>query len=146
MNIGAQRAPEHDRMTGVHAGQDEKVCRVCGRRFAWRKKWERDWPRVRHCSSSCRRRGLRDIDAALERAIEDLLRERGSGKTICPSEAARRVRAERWRELMEPARMAARRLAEAGRVSIRQGGRVVDPSRARGAIRVGPRDGGRGSR
>jgi hypothetical protein len=41
-----------------------------------------------------------------------------------------------WRVLMEPARMAARRLAAAGRVEITQRGRVVDPSTARGPIRV----------
>lgn len=35
-----------------------KVCAVCGRPFVWRKKWERDWERVRYCSRACRgRRG-----------------------------------------------------------------------------------------
>jgi hypothetical protein len=37
---------------------------------------------------------------------------------------------------MEPARMAARRLVARGEVQIVQGGRVVDPSTARGAIRI----------
>nr|WP_245183984.1 DUF2256 domain-containing protein [Neolewinella marina] len=32
-----------------------KVCPVCGRPFAWRKKWERHWPEVRYCSERCRR-------------------------------------------------------------------------------------------
>lgn len=32
-----------------------KVCPVCGRPFAWRKKWERDWERVVYCSERCRR-------------------------------------------------------------------------------------------
>ncbi len=41
-----------------------------------------------------------------------------------------------WREQMEPARRAARRLVAAGEVEITQGGTVVDPSTARGAIRV----------
>ncbi|MBE7211714.1 MAG: DUF2256 domain-containing protein [Gluconacetobacter diazotrophicus] len=31
-----------------------KDCAACGRPFAWRKKWERDWDRVRYCSDSCR--------------------------------------------------------------------------------------------
>ena len=31
-----------------------KVCAVCGLRFSWRKKWERDWDHVTHCSDRCR--------------------------------------------------------------------------------------------
>ena len=31
-----------------------KLCATCGRPFAWRKKWERDWPSVKHCSDKCR--------------------------------------------------------------------------------------------
>jgi hypothetical protein len=37
---------------------------------------------------------------------------------------------------MEPARAAARRLVAAGKVQITQGGHVVDPSTAKGPIRV----------
>jgi len=37
---------------------------------------------------------------------------------------------------MEPARCAARRLVAAGRIEIVQGGRVVDPSTAKGPIRL----------
>ena len=44
--------------------------------------------------------------------------------------------AEDWRPLMERARMAARRLVAAGGVEITQRGRVVDPSSAKGPIRV----------
>lgn len=33
----------------------EKTCAACGRPFAWRKKWERDWEQVRFCSDACRR-------------------------------------------------------------------------------------------
>lgn len=33
----------------------EKNCAACGRPFAWRKKWERDWEQVRFCSEACRR-------------------------------------------------------------------------------------------
>ena len=32
-----------------------KVCVACGRPFAWRKKWERDWEQVKYCSERCRR-------------------------------------------------------------------------------------------
>ncbi|ROT98722.1 DUF2256 domain-containing protein [Marinobacter halodurans] len=33
----------------------EKHCAVCGRPFAWRRKWARDWDQVRYCSERCRR-------------------------------------------------------------------------------------------
>ena len=32
----------------------EKTCAACGRPFAWRKKWARDWESVRFCSDACR--------------------------------------------------------------------------------------------
>ncbi|TDH62926.1 DUF2256 domain-containing protein [Dankookia rubra] len=32
----------------------EKTCAACGRSFAWRKKWARDWESVRYCSEACR--------------------------------------------------------------------------------------------
>lgn len=32
----------------------EKICAACGRPFAWRKKWARDWDQVRYCSDACR--------------------------------------------------------------------------------------------
>ena len=33
-----------------------KVCATCGKPFAWRKKWERDWAQVKYCSDRCRMR------------------------------------------------------------------------------------------
>ena len=33
-----------------------KLCPVCQRPFAWRKKWARDWDRVVYCSDRCRGR------------------------------------------------------------------------------------------
>jgi hypothetical protein len=36
-----------------------KVCECCQRPFAWRKKWERDWERVRYCSDRCRQAGAK---------------------------------------------------------------------------------------
>jgi hypothetical protein len=115
---------------------DPKVCAACGRSFAWRRSLARDWDAVRWCSDACRRRRLQPVDRELEAAIERLLDARAAAASICPSEAARAVDAEGWRGLMEPARRAARRLVAAGRLEIVQGGRVVDPSRARGAIRL----------
>ena len=33
----------------------QKDCAVCGRPFAWRKKWAKVWDEVRYCSDRCRR-------------------------------------------------------------------------------------------
>lgn len=117
----------------------EKLCVVCGRRIEWRKKWERDWDNVKFCSKSCRSRTLDDTDRALEDAILDLLEKRPGGGSICPSEAAKEVGGadeSAWRGLMERAREAARRLTNVGRVQITQKNSVVDPSTAKGPIRI----------
>ncbi len=76
------------------------------------------------------------IDQQLEATILELLAARAAASTICPSEAARAVGGDNWRDLMEPARRAARRLVDAGEVQITQRGSVVDPSNAKGPIRI----------
>ena len=127
------------RQRGGAGPDEEKTCASCGRRIEWRAKWADDWEQVRYCSDACRRRKVRPVDEQLERAVLALLERRGRGRTICPSEAARLVHGgdgEGWRDLMEPARRAARRLVAAGDVEITQGGRVVDPSTATGPIRI----------
>lgn len=115
---------------------EPKTCAVCGRRIEWRKKWERDWSSVKYCSKSCRSRKLRDTDAELQTAILRLLAARSRGASICPSEVARQISPDAWNDLMEPVRMAVRRLVESGEVEITQRGHTVDPSTARGPIRV----------
>jgi hypothetical protein len=81
-----------------------------------------------------------NLDNRLEAAILDLLRQRGPGKTICPSEVARRVAPDEtsgnWRSLMGPTRSAAARLVAAGEILAMQSGRVVDVSHAKGPIRL----------
>lgn len=72
----------------------------------------------------------------LERAILDLLEQRGPGKTICPSEAARKAYPDKWREKMDDVREAAVSLAEAERIGILKKGEPVDPKDFRGAIRL----------
>jgi hypothetical protein len=118
------------------AERAEKTCVRCGRTMQWRAKWERNWEQVKYCSDACRRTRATGTDDELEQAILQLLEARSRDASICPSEAARHVAAEDWRALMEPARMAARRLVARGLVEITQGGRVVDPSRAKGPIRI----------
>lgn len=113
-----------------------KACVSCGREIQWRKKWEKNWDEVKYCSDACRRRGIRPVDEKLTASIRELLDARAASATICPSEAARAVGGEEWRDLMEPARRAARRLVAAGEVEITQRGQVVDPSTAKGPIRI----------
>lgn len=74
----------------------------------------------------------------LRAAILDLTRQRGPQKTICPSDAARAVGGDTWRELMDQARDVARDLARAGDVVITQNGETLDPDgQWRGPIRIG---------
>ena len=104
--------------------------------MTWRAKWTRNWDQIKYCSDACRRSRISAVDVRLEQAIRGLLNTRSRDASICPSEAARIVGGEQWRTLMEPARMAARRLVLQEEVEITQGGRVVDPSRAKGPIRI----------
>lgn len=119
-----------------HQHPPSKPCQTCGRTITWRKKWERDWENVRYCSDKCRTHHLTPTDRALEAAIRDLLAQRGAGKTICPSEAARAVAPDSWETLMEKSRSAARRLVAQGEIVITQNGTIVDPSHAKGPIRL----------
>ncbi|MCW4150981.1 DUF2256 domain-containing protein [Halomonas sp. 18H] len=32
-----------------------KICPICEKPFAWRRKWARDWENVIYCSQRCRR-------------------------------------------------------------------------------------------
>jgi hypothetical protein len=135
------RPSKSPRQTAAHP---DKTCAACGRTITWRKKWERDWDNVKFCSDNCRTHKPTACDAALEETILRLLHDRGAGKTICPSEAARTVAGggtlsddrTTWEPLMEPARAAARRLVAAGSIVITQAGHTVDPSTAKGAIRL----------
>ena len=115
-----------------------RVCQVCGRRFAWRRKWAKCWEQVRYCSAACRRRGVCAIDRRIETELLKLLDACPAGETVCPTEVARRIDADgmHWRDLLEPVRMAARRLHHAGELEILQSGRRVDPDTARGSLHL----------
>ncbi|MGV8969941.1 MAG: DUF3253 domain-containing protein [Microbacteriaceae bacterium] len=116
--------------------REDRICVACGRRMQWRAKWANNFSEVKYCSDACRKRGVNDVDRRLEASITLLLDQSATNGSICPSDAARAVGGEGWRELMEPARRAARRMVAAGEVQITQRGVVVDPSTARGPIRV----------
>lgn len=113
-----------------------KTCASCGRTISWRKKWERDWEHVRYCSAGCRSRGVTEDDEELERRIMEMLDARARTSSLCPSDVARGKDPDDWRPLMEPVRRAARRLVDRGQVQITQHGSVVDPSTAKGPIRI----------
>ena len=115
----------------------DKICAACGRRFSWRKKWARTWDDVKYCSDACRRGKVSAADLDLERRIVEMLDGRPAG-SICPSEVARAAAkpGEDWRPLMEPVRRAGRRLAERGIVEFTQNGRAVDPTAAKGPVRL----------
>jgi Protein of unknown function (DUF3253) len=72
----------------------------------------------------------------VRQAIGRLLRERGHGKTICSSEAARAIDPVHWRAQMAAVRAEAFRTADAGEVVVLQRGRVVNGREARGPIRI----------
>ncbi|MFC4505164.1 MULTISPECIES: DUF3253 domain-containing protein [Streptomyces] len=70
-------------------------------------------------------------DRILENAILDMPDRRAPGASVCPSEVARAIRRgpdEEWRDLMEPVRRAAARLATSGLVVVTQRGVTVDAS------------------
>lgn len=120
---------------GMETG-DEKCCAGCGRRIEWRAKWAAGWAQVRYCSAACRRRKPGATDRRIEAVLVEMLEGRARGASMCPGEVARRLFPDGWRGRMEQVRKAARRLVAAGRVEITQGGRVVDASTAKGAIRI----------
>lgn len=84
----------------------------------------------------------------LAATVIELATERGVGKTICPSEAARALAGnnpENWSRLMPHIRHAAIRLMKEGRITILRKGRPVDPDDFKGIYRiaiVGPEDAG----
>jgi hypothetical protein len=77
------------------------------------------------------------VSDRLRDAILELARQRGPSSSICPSDAARAIGGEDWRDLMDDAREAARDLARQGDVEITQKGSVLDPDATwRGPIRI----------
>ena len=77
-----------------------------------------------------------DVDRQLETTIRALLDRRRPDASVCPSEAARAVDPDGWRELMPAARAAAGRLVATGTAEVTQGGEVVDVATARGPVRI----------
>jgi len=83
--------------------------------------------------------GARASLAAIEAILLRLIAERGPGKSIDPTEAARALGGEhpdQWGPLMQPIRKAAVALAEQGRLVILRKGKPVDPRDFKGVYRL----------
>jgi hypothetical protein len=111
---------------------ENKVCVTCGRAIEYRKKWAKNWNEIKYCGEKCR---SNKNTGNFEAQILDLLNRRGTGKTICPSEVLDGDDKTN-KDLMEKVRSSARLLVSKGKIVITQNGNVVDPSTARGAIRL----------
>lgn len=75
-----------------------------------------------------------------EQVILDVLQACGPGKSICPTQAARALAGhpadESWRRSLAPVRLAAQRLAKAGRIEILRKGKPIAPDVLHGVIRL----------
>lgn len=83
-----------------------------------------------------------DCSGEIERVILELLSERGAGKTICPSEAARRMAElagcpEHWRAWINRTRATVNLMTSRGTIVVFQNGERVDPATVRGPVRLG---------
>jgi hypothetical protein len=67
--------------------------------------------------------------------LMDLVQQRGPSKTICPSEVARHLGGETWRDLMPTVRAVGTQLVDEGKIVTLQKGNVVDPRQVKGPIR-----------
>ena len=85
--------------------------------------------------------GRGPVAKRLRAAILALARHRGPTSSICPSDAARAVGGDGWRELTAQSRTIAFALARDGDVQITQRGNVIDPDRPScGPIRIRSKD------
>jgi hypothetical protein len=79
--------------------------------------------------------GDRHGESVLRAEILRIAEQRGDAKTLCPSDAARSIGGDAWRDLMPAARRIAFELAAEGLVDVTQHGARVEPD-ARGPIRI----------
>ena len=75
-------------------------------------------------------------DKNISDEILEMLLRRHPGKTICPSEVARKLFPENWWDEMEHVRAVAKELVKNGKIVITQAGQEVDPDDFKGAIRL----------
>lgn len=68
--------------------------------------------------------------------IVEKLAARDASSSICPSEVARELGGDDWRDLMQPVRDAAQELVRAETVIVTQGSETVDLDTVKGPIRI----------
>jgi hypothetical protein len=76
-----------------------------------------------------------------EQTILRLVTARGPDKSICPTDVAREMSPvgaadQAWRKFLHPVRLAAQRLAKAGRIEILRKGKPIAPEDVHGVIRL----------
>lgn len=72
----------------------------------------------------------------IKKAILQMAAQRGPDKTICPSEVAKNLFPENWRNQMQNIRDAAFELQVENQVQILQKGKLVDIETSKGPIRI----------
>ena len=75
----------------------------------------------------------------IHECVLELLADRGAGRSICPSEAARllAMRIDHpWQDLMRPVRTVAAKMVDSGLLEALQDGALVDIREVRGPIRL----------
>ncbi|RYY07644.1 MAG: DUF3253 domain-containing protein [Sphingobacteriaceae bacterium] len=72
----------------------------------------------------------------IEQAILKMATNRGVDKTICPSEVAREIFDDNWRNQMDNIRNVAFELEKAGKIDIMQKGQKINPNHIIGPIRI----------
>jgi len=99
--------------------------------------------KTRRGSESCRNltsaasEGVTDTD--IRSCILELVEKRGLTKTACPSEVARALSKNNWRNLMDRVRLISFNLADDGKIEISQKGKTLQNYRSkiiRGPIRI----------
>lgn len=76
------------------------------------------------------------MSTPFEVAIFDLLAALAPGKSVCPTDVAKRVDPDHWRRRLGQVRTEAVQLAKAGRLLITRHNKPVDPDHFRGVYRL----------
>lgn len=95
--------------------------------------------RLERADPAQRDRLMPPINEEIAEAITTMALERGTEKSLCPSEVARHLAGEdekAWRAMMKPIRTEAVRLALEGQLAITRKGKEVDPSDFKGIYRI----------
>lgn len=75
-------------------------------------------------------------EAEIKSTIITMAAARGTDKSICPSEVARKMFGDNWRSKMQDIRDAAFDLAEENLVTVTQKGKKVDRENLKGPVRI----------